>query len=225
MANRLTAQEKAALVRRHLDDGVPLARLAEHAGIPVRTLCRWAASYRAEGNVAALQRKTRNDCSHRRVPADLVEAAEALALKRPAPTTAFVYRRVGDLARDRGFPRRATQRCGPSSTRSTPDCAPSPSTGTPPTGTGLSWSTAAPRPSRGGGDGGRLRRRLGWWQGPAVRSRGSESPSPASSIALQRRHQMQCRPDPPAIFQARVTHPGPVDRWHVSSRTLGPLGG
>lgn len=104
MANGLTAQEKAALVRRHLDDGVPLTRLAEHAGIPVRTLCRWAASYRAEGNVEALQRKTRNDCGHRRLPADLVEAAEALALTRPAPTTAFVHRRVGDLARDRELP-------------------------------------------------------------------------------------------------------------------------
>ncbi len=104
MTQRLTAQEKTALLRRHLDDGVPLARLAEHAGVPVRTLHRWAASYRAEGNVAALQRKTRNDCGQRRVPADLVEAVEALALQQPAPSTAFVHRRVGDLARERGLP-------------------------------------------------------------------------------------------------------------------------
>jgi len=29
---RQTAQEEAALLRRHIDDGVPLTHLAEHAG-------------------------------------------------------------------------------------------------------------------------------------------------------------------------------------------------
>jgi len=100
---RLTAQEKAALVRRHIDDGMALTHLAEHAGVPVRTLHRWAASYRADGNVASLQRKTRSDRGHRGIADDLVAAVEALALRRPAPAAAFVYRRVGDLARGRGL--------------------------------------------------------------------------------------------------------------------------
>jgi len=43
---RLTPQAKAALIRQHPDDGVPLTRLAAAAGLPARTLRRWAASYR-----------------------------------------------------------------------------------------------------------------------------------------------------------------------------------
>ncbi len=44
---RLTPEAKAALIRPHLDDGVPLTRLAASAGLPARTLRRWAAaSYR-----------------------------------------------------------------------------------------------------------------------------------------------------------------------------------
>ncbi len=44
---RLTPQERAALLRRHLDDGVLLTRLAEYVGVPLRTLHRWAGIYRA----------------------------------------------------------------------------------------------------------------------------------------------------------------------------------
>jgi len=42
---RLTPEAKAALIRQHPDDGVPLPRLAAAAGPPARTLRRWAASY------------------------------------------------------------------------------------------------------------------------------------------------------------------------------------
>jgi putative transposase len=100
---RMTATEKATLLRRHLDDGVPLTRLAEHAGVPIRTLRRWAAGYRTTGNVEALQRRPRSDRGHRHVADELVQAAEGLALHRPAPTIAFVHRRIAELARDRGL--------------------------------------------------------------------------------------------------------------------------
>ena len=89
---RMTATEKAALLRRHLDDGVP-----------IRTLRRWAADYRTDGNVAALPRRPRRERGHRRVADELVQAAEALALRRPAPTIAFVHHRVVEIARDRGL--------------------------------------------------------------------------------------------------------------------------
>jgi putative transposase len=62
---------------------------------------RWAASYRADPSLTALQRQARSDLGRRRLPEDLVAAIEALALRRPAPTTAYVHRRVSDLARDR----------------------------------------------------------------------------------------------------------------------------
>ncbi len=101
---RLTPEDKAALVRQHLDDGVPLTRLAAAAGLPARTLRRWAASYRIDPTTAALQRQARSDLGRRRMPEDLVAAVESLALRRPPPTTAYVHRRVSDLARDRDLP-------------------------------------------------------------------------------------------------------------------------
>jgi len=54
---RLTPEAKAALIRQHLDDGVPLTRLAAAAGLPARTLRRWAASYRIDPTACALQRQ------------------------------------------------------------------------------------------------------------------------------------------------------------------------
>jgi len=51
-----------------------------------------------------LQRQARSDLGRRRLPEDLIAAIEALALRRPPPTTAYVHRRVSDLACDRGLP-------------------------------------------------------------------------------------------------------------------------
>ncbi len=101
---RLNPEAKVALVRQHLDDGVTLTCLAADCGLPARTLRRWAANYRRDPTIAALRRKARSDLGRRRVPQDLVAAIEALALRRPPPTTAYVHRRVSDLARDRGLP-------------------------------------------------------------------------------------------------------------------------
>jgi len=104
MVVRLGPEGKVALLREHLDDGVPLTRLAQAAGIPERTLRRWVAAYRADPTVNGVTRRVRSDRGTRVLPVDLVEAVEALALRRPAPTAAFIHRRVGDLARHRGLP-------------------------------------------------------------------------------------------------------------------------
>ncbi|MDV5999539.1 DDE-type integrase/transposase/recombinase [Kocuria rhizophila] len=99
----LTAEQKAVLLRQHLDDGVPLTRLAADAGIPERTLRRWKARYRVNPTVAGLARQARADRGRRRLPAELVETIEALVLHRPAPAVAFVHRRVTDVATARGW--------------------------------------------------------------------------------------------------------------------------
>jgi putative transposase len=39
-----------------------------------------------------------------RTAAELVTAIEALAVRRPTPTIAYIHRRIGDIARDRGLP-------------------------------------------------------------------------------------------------------------------------
>jgi putative transposase len=100
MAQR-SVEMKLALLREH-EDGVPWVRIAEDSGVPARTLRRWAAAYRADPT--SLRRPARSDKGQRRTPAELIEAAEALALRHPTPTTAYIHRRVSDIARDRGLP-------------------------------------------------------------------------------------------------------------------------
>ncbi|GHG54962.1 transposase [Sinomonas cellulolyticus] len=104
MAQQRSADQKLALLRQHEEDGIPWTRLSAASGVPVRTLTRWAAAHRADPTSAGLRRRARPDRGRRRIAAELIEAIEAMALRRPEPTAAFVHRRVGDLARDRGLP-------------------------------------------------------------------------------------------------------------------------
>ncbi len=62
---RLTPQAKAALIRQHLDDGVPLTRLAAAAGLPARTLRRWSASYHADPTASARGPSHDGDAAYR----------------------------------------------------------------------------------------------------------------------------------------------------------------
>ena len=55
VANRL------AFLRVHLDDGVPLARAAREAGIPIRTARRWLACFR---DAAAYYAVLLHECGH-----------------------------------------------------------------------------------------------------------------------------------------------------------------
>jgi putative transposase len=48
------------LLAPHVEDGVPLARIAEHSGVGERTLQRWAGRYRSAG-LAGLARVRRAD--------------------------------------------------------------------------------------------------------------------------------------------------------------------
>ena len=95
---QLSDRQKAEFVRQH-HEGVPWTCLAGHAGVTVRTLQRWAA--RAEGG--QLSRPPRRDKGTPRTAAELVAAVQALAVRRPAPTVAYIHRRVSDIARDRGL--------------------------------------------------------------------------------------------------------------------------
>jgi hypothetical protein len=55
---RLTDHGPERLVRRHIDDGVPLAELASQAGISLRTAYKWLAPYRAGGAASLVDRRS-----------------------------------------------------------------------------------------------------------------------------------------------------------------------
>ena len=76
---------------------------AEQAGVPLRTARRWLASYQANGS-AGLSRAARSDLGSHRIPAELRELAEGLALRRPPPRIAHVHRVVRGVATAQGWP-------------------------------------------------------------------------------------------------------------------------
>lgn len=102
-AARAHAQARFAVLRPHLDDGVPLTRIAQTHGIPLRTLHAWMRAYRHTG-LAGLARKVRADRGQHRLPTALVEFIQGLALRTPRPSVAAVYRQVVPVARNQGWP-------------------------------------------------------------------------------------------------------------------------
>jgi putative transposase len=94
--------ERFAVLRPHLEEGVPLTHAAGETGIPIRTVERWLARYRS-GGLAALARVTRSDAGKHRSPADLVTLVEGMALKRPLPSAAAIHRRIGAVAKAEGW--------------------------------------------------------------------------------------------------------------------------
>ena len=106
----LTEEEGALALARYrllqpaLEQGVPLARVATHHGLVLRTVQRWVTRYQAHG-LAGLTRRTRADRGQsRHLRPELKHAIEGLALRTPAPTAAFVHRQVVDIATQHGWP-------------------------------------------------------------------------------------------------------------------------
>ena len=100
---RAEALRRWEVLRAHLEDGVPLTRVAAQSGIPHRTLQRWLARYRA-GGLAGLGRAARADRGRSRFPEPLRLLVEGLALRTPAPSAAHVHRQVTAVAEGEGWP-------------------------------------------------------------------------------------------------------------------------
>jgi putative transposase len=105
----LTEEERAVALARYrliqpsLEQGVPLAQVAKHQGLVLRTVQRWVARYQAHG-FAGLTRRARADRGHARsLQPELREVIEGLALRKPAPTAAFVHRQVVAIATQHGW--------------------------------------------------------------------------------------------------------------------------
>jgi len=100
---RQLAMERFAVLRPHLEEDVPLAQAARHAGVAVRTVERWLCRYRQMG-LAGLARSVRGDADAHRLPADLLALIEGMGLKKPRSSAATIHRRISKIAKAQGWP-------------------------------------------------------------------------------------------------------------------------
>ena len=99
---REQAIARFAVLRPHLDEGIPLTRAATGSGVPIRTAERWLARYR-QGGLIGLARPARRDAGARRVHPELTGLVGGMALKRPRSSAAAIHRRIGTVAKAQGW--------------------------------------------------------------------------------------------------------------------------
>lgn len=99
----MDAAARWRILRLHVEDEVPLARLARESGVGLRTLERWHARYRTDG-YAGLETAPRMDAGTHRLPTDLVHVIEGLALSKPRPAIATIHRKVTGICGIHGWP-------------------------------------------------------------------------------------------------------------------------
>ncbi|WP_255440702.1 helix-turn-helix domain-containing protein [Paracoccus sp. MC1854] len=91
------------LLQPHLEQDIPLARIAAECGIAERILRRWLAAWRTDG-IGGLERARRSDAGVARRFAPEIEAlVRSLATRRPRPTAAAIHRKVQAEAKARGL--------------------------------------------------------------------------------------------------------------------------
>ena len=101
---RARALDRFGLLRPALEEGMPLARVARDAALPLRTAQRWFAAYRHHG-LAGLAPRPRGDRGHcHKLPATLERLVEGLALERPARPLSAIHRLAAEVAATRGWP-------------------------------------------------------------------------------------------------------------------------
>src|SRR4029450_11792030 len=100
---RQEAMGRFAVLRPHLNDGVPLPEAARDAGVPLRSVQRGLARYRATG-LAGLARAQRSETGNRKLPAALVDVIAGMALRKPRPSVAAMHRSMIELATKRHWP-------------------------------------------------------------------------------------------------------------------------
>ena len=99
---RQQAMARFAVLRPHLNEGVLLSEAARDAGVPLRSVQRWLARYRAAG-LGGLVRAKRSDLGNRKLPAELVALIEGMALRKPRPSIAAMHRHMTALATQRNW--------------------------------------------------------------------------------------------------------------------------
>lgn len=103
-AQRTQAHARFALLQPFLEDGVPLPRLAQERGVPLRTARRWVACYRRSGMVGLAPQPRADRGHHRVVPPDLQRLIEGLALQQPRRSVAAIARHAARIAAEQRWP-------------------------------------------------------------------------------------------------------------------------
>jgi putative transposase len=81
-----------------LEDDVELRQLAQQHQLAPRTLRRWVQRYTTEGLAGLVRQRRTNRGGHRRLPAELHQCIEGLALQTPPLSVAVIHRQVCELA-------------------------------------------------------------------------------------------------------------------------------
>lgn len=101
---RAQALEHFALIRPHLEDGVPQAELARAHQLSLSTVQRWVRSYREVGLVG-LVREPRSDRGRPRgLPEDMSLLVEGLVLQTLRRPLTAIHALVSQVAREQGWP-------------------------------------------------------------------------------------------------------------------------
>lgn len=108
LSPELTAEQRSealarfAILRPHLEQGVPLKDSALNFSIPLRTAQRWLSRYRI-GGLYGLARAVRADCGTHKLNPEMLGLIEGLALRKPQPTVANIYRKVVSVGKRQGW--------------------------------------------------------------------------------------------------------------------------
>lgn len=86
------------IIQSFVERGVPLPEVARRHGVALRTARRWVQRYRTGGLVALSRTRRGMPQLVRRVPPDMVQRIEALALQTPPRSVAAIHRQVATIA-------------------------------------------------------------------------------------------------------------------------------
>ena len=100
---RALAMERFAVVRLAVEEGLPQAQVAREHHVPLRSLERWIALYRKDGLVGLARLARADQGTHRNLTMNQIHLIEGLALQKPKPSIASVYRKVITLAKAQGW--------------------------------------------------------------------------------------------------------------------------
>ena len=105
--SELTEQERAQAVERFhvlrpfLEEEISLLQIASQQQVSLRTLRRWIQRYHTEGLPGLIRKQRADRGERRRLPSDLQQLVEGLALQTPPLSAAVIHRKVYELAQQR----------------------------------------------------------------------------------------------------------------------------